>query len=132
MDARRGLFGAALTGVVVTAGFAVTPAAGAATTTETRSVYASDDAYTSSTRKAANFGAADKLVVGRSDGETRVSYVKFTTGTLPSGAVVTGAELKLPLDSKPVAARLTVYPVTGAWTEAKVTAATAPDRKSVV
>jgi len=126
MDGRRGLIGAALTGVVVTAGFAVTPAAGAAITTETRNVYASDDAYTSSTRKAVNFGAADKLVVGRSDGETRVSYVKFTTGALPTGAVVTGAELKLPLASKPVAAKLSLHPVTGSWTEAKVTGATAP------
>ena len=126
MGGRRGLIGAALTGVVVTAGFAVAPAAGAATTTETRNVYASDDAYTSSTRKAVNFGAADKLVVGRSAGETRLSYVKFTTGALPSGAVVTGAELKLPLESRPVAAKLSLHPVTGSWTEAKVTGATAP------
>ena len=63
MDARRGLLGAALTGVVVTAGLATVGAANAAapTATEVRSVYASDDTYTSSTRTKANFGTADKL-----------------------------------------------------------------------
>ena len=126
MGAKRALLGAAAATGLVTAGFAVAPAAGAATTTETRSVYAGDDSYTSSTRKTTNFGTADKLVVGRSSGETRVSYVKFKTGSLPAGATVTGAELKLPLESKPVAARLTLYPVATSWTETKVTAAAAP------
>src|SRR3954447_26244747 len=101
MDARRGLIGAALTGVVVTAGFAATGTANAATVTESRTVYSGDDAYTSSARKSVNFGSADKLVAGRTGTDTRVSYVKLDTGALPTGAGVTAAELKLPLESKP-------------------------------
>ena len=122
----RVLIGAALTGVVATAGFVVAGSAEAAGVTETRTVTATDDSYTSSTRRTTNFGNADKLVVGRTGTETRVSYVKFTTGALPAGAVVNGARLTLPLESRPVAAKLSLYPVTGAWAEGKVTAAAAP------
>jgi len=129
MDAKRGLAAAAVGGVIAAGGgFAVVGTANAAvaTTTGTVTAYASDDTYTSSARKGANFGSADKLVVGRSDGETRVSYVKFTTGALPPGATVTGAELRLPLESKPVTAILTAYPIGAVWSESKITAANAP------
>jgi beta-mannanase len=126
MHAKRGLIGAGLAGVVVATGLAGAGVANAATTTETKVVYAGDDAYVSSTRKTVNFGTADKLVVGKSAGETRVSYVKFATGTLPAGAKVTRAELKLPLDSKPVAATLSVYPVSASWSEKTIIAANAP------
>ncbi len=128
MDARRGPVGVALTtAVMVTAaGFAAAGSASAATVTESRSVYAGDDAYTSSARRTTNFGTADKLVVGRTGTETRVSYVKFTTGALPAGATVTRAELRFPVESTPVAARLSLHPVTGTWSEGRITAATAP------
>ncbi|MFG1610103.1 DNRLRE domain-containing protein [Actinoplanes sp. NPDC049265] len=126
MDARRGLIGVTLTGVVAAAGFAVTTSAEAATVTETKSVFAGDDAYTSSARRTTNFGGADKLVVGRTGGETRVSYVKFTVPALPGGAAFTAAELRLPLESKPVAAKLSLYPVAAGWSESKITAANAP------
>jgi len=129
MDAKRGLAAAAVGGVIAAGGgFAVVGTANAAvaTTTGTVTAYASDDTYTSSARKGANFGSADKLVVGRSDGETRVSYVKFTTGALPPGATVTGAELRLPLEGKPITAILTAYPIGAVWSESKITAANAP------
>src|SRR3954447_1054472 len=99
MDAKRVVGGAALAGAVVAAGLgsggAATASAAAATSTTV--VYAGDDTYTSSARTGANFGSADKLVVGRSEGETRVSYVKFGIGALPAGAGLTTALLKLPL-----------------------------------
>jgi beta-mannanase len=118
--------GVALTGVVVAgAGFALTGTANAATTTETTSTYSTDDAYTSSTRTSVNFGAADKLVVGREAGETRLSYVKFTP-KVTTGGTVTAAELRLPLESKPVAATLSVYSVASTWSEKTITAANAP------
>jgi beta-mannanase len=129
MAARRRLIGATVAGMIVAGGgFAVADTANAATATTTRTVsaYASDDTYTSSTRKTANFGSAGKLVVGTSAGETRVSYLKFTIGALPSGATVTGAELRLPLESKPIAGAMTLYPIGSSWTEAKITAANAP------
>ena len=113
----RGMIGVAMTGVVVaSAGFALAGTANAATTSETVTAYSSDDAYTSSTRKNVNFGQADKLVVGKEDGETRLSYVKFTP-KLAAGVTVTGAELRLPVESKPVAATLSVHSVAGNWSE---------------
>jgi beta-mannanase len=126
MAARR-LTALTVAGVLAASGgFAIAGSANAATTTGTSSTYASDDTYTSSTRRAVNFGSADKLVVGTADGETRVSYVKFTTGVLPAGTAVTGAEVSFPVDGKPVAATVSLYPIGTAWTEASVTAANAP------
>jgi hypothetical protein len=120
------MIGTALTAAMVTAGLAGAGSAGAATATEIKVVYASDDAFTSSTRETVNFGAADKLVVGGWDGETRLSYVKFATGALPAGATLTGVALKLPLESEPAEATLSLYPVSANWSEQTVTAATAP------
>ncbi|MFI7541278.1 DNRLRE domain-containing protein [Actinoplanes sp. NPDC049599] len=126
MTARRGMIGVALTGVVVAgAGTALTGTANAAATTEKTSTFSTDDAYTSSTRKTANFGSADKLVVGRTAGETRLSYVKFTP-KVAAGGTVTAAELRLPVESKPVAATLGVYSVASGWSEKTLTAANAP------
>ena len=126
MTAKRGMIGVALTGVVVAgAGVALTGTANAATTTETTSTYSTDDTYTSSTRRTANFGSADKLVVGKEDGETRLSYVKFAP-KVAAGATVVGAELRLPLESKPIAATLSVYSIASSWSERTVTAANAP------
>jgi beta-mannanase len=126
VTARRRTIGVALTGVVVAgAGVALTPTANAATTTETTTTYSTDDAYTSSTRRTANFGSADKLVVGKESGETRLSYVKFAP-KVATGATVTAAELRLPVESKPVAATLSVHSVASGWSEQKLTATNAP------
>ncbi|PRY28698.1 DUF7594 domain-containing protein, partial [Pseudosporangium ferrugineum] len=126
MTARRGKIGVAVTGVVaVSAGFALAGTANAATATTTVSVLSSDDTYTSSTRRSVNFGQADKLVVGKEGGETRVSYLKFAP-KLAAGVTVRRAELRLPVESKPVAATLTVYPVAATWSEKSITAANAP------
>ena len=108
MTARRGIIGVAVTGVMAAgAGFALAGTANAATTTETTSVYSTDDAYTSSVRRTTAFGGADKLVVGRDGSDTRLSYVKFAP-RVATGATVGGAELRLPLESKPIAATLTL------------------------
>jgi beta-mannanase len=121
------IIGVALLGVVVVvgAGFALTGTANAATGTETASSYSTDDAYTSSIRRSVNFGAADKLVVGRQAGDTRLSYVKFAP-KVPAGGVITAAELRLPVESKPAAATLSVHAVASNWSERTITAATAP------
>ncbi|MFI5932675.1 DNRLRE domain-containing protein [Actinoplanes sp. NPDC051494] len=126
MTARRGMIGAAVTGVVVAgASVALTGTANAAPTNETISVHSSDDAYTSSTRTGANFGQSDKLVVGKEAGETRLSYVKFAP-KVPAGGTVTGAELRLPVESKPAESTLTLYAVPSSWSEKTLTAANAP------
>jgi beta-mannanase len=111
---------------VVSGGLAITGTAQAATTPAIRTVFATDDAYVSSTRTGTNFGAAGKLVLGASAGETRTSLVRFQTGTFPAGATITGARLIVPFDGTPAAAQLTAYPVTGTWTEGTVTSATRP------
>jgi hypothetical protein len=121
---------------VVGGSLAPAAAANAATTstsTTAVSVYASDDAYTSSTRRTTNFAQADKLVVGRADGETRMSYVKFTVHAPPAGTTLAAVQLKLPLASKPPASTLTLKQVPStAWTEDTITAASAPGASTTV
>ena len=125
MTGRRTKIAIAATGVVATgAALALTGAANAATTT-TVSAWSTDDAYTSSTRTGTSFGAADKLVVGREGGETRLSYVKFAPKAA-AGGTITGAELRLPLESKPAAATLTLHKVAATWSEKTLTAKNAP------
>ncbi|GIM92352.1 CBM96 family carbohydrate-binding protein [Paractinoplanes toevensis] len=128
MKRKHAAVGAVAIGAV-SAGFLMGGQAGAATTATgpaIRTVFASDDAYVSSTRTAANFGEAEKLVVGASDGETRTTFLTFRTGGFPAGATVGNARLILPYDGKPAEARLSVYPVTGTWAENAITAATQP------
>jgi beta-mannanase len=127
MAVRRGMISVAVTGVAAMGASVALAgtAAQAAGTNETVSVFSTDDAYTSSTRKTVNFGTADKLVVGKEAGEARQSYVKFAP-QLASGATVTGAELRLPLDSKPDGSALTLYAVPTGWTQKSITAANAP------
>jgi hypothetical protein len=97
-------------------------AAGAATGPELK-VYASDDTYTSSGRKDATFGTEDKLVIGRLAKDLKVSYLKFA---VPAGTSVTGARLKLTTVGG-VTGKVTVNRVVNnAWTEKKITSATAP------
>jgi hypothetical protein len=128
MDATRRFVGATLTTVVVVAGLAIPASANAAgaITTGTRVVYASDDTYTSSTWKNTNYGFADRLAVGTSAGQTRVSYVKFGTGALPAGTTLAGVQLKLPIEGRPVAGTLRLYLITADWSEKAVTAMKAP------
>ena len=126
MGARRTAIGAATIGAAVTAGFLITGTADAATTPAVRTAFAGDDAYVSRSRATTNFGAAEKLVVGVADGETKTSFVRFTTGGFPAGAAISNARLILPFDGIPPLERITAYPVTGAWSENTITAANQP------
>ncbi|MFF5295647.1 CBM96 family carbohydrate-binding protein [Paractinoplanes globisporus] len=126
MEARKAAIGAAAIGAAVSAGFVISGTADAATTPAIRTVFAGDDAYVSNVRTKTNFGTADKLVAGVADGETKTSFVKFTTGSFPAGATVTNARLILPFDGTPPAARITAYPVTGAWSEGAITGGNQP------
>ncbi|WP_030441048.1 DUF7594 domain-containing protein [Actinoplanes subtropicus] len=126
MGARKAAIGAAAIGVAVSAGFLVADTADAANTPAIRTVFAGDDAYVSSMRAGTNFGAAEKLVVGFADGETKTSFVRFTTGGFPAGTAIANARLILPFDGKPTLDRITAYPVTAAWSENTITAANQP------
>ncbi|HEU5107971.1 MAG TPA: DNRLRE domain-containing protein [Micromonosporaceae bacterium] len=103
----------ALGGAAVLAG-----TASAATTTQTLAFGATDDAYTSSSRPTYNTGSSTKLVAGRLDGNSMVTYLKFKVGTLPAGTTVQKAELVLTRDEHrlPDTVRLNKVGGTG-WTE---------------
>ncbi len=113
-----------LAAVLTGAGTAIgAPAAAGAATGAELTVSAGDDTYTSSGRRSAVFGAEDKLVVGRLAGDVKISFLKFA---VPAGAPVTGARLKLTTIGD-VTGKVTVSRVLdNAWTEKKLTSATAP------
>src|SRR5690349_4212460 len=82
----------ALAAVVAGAGTAMVATAPASAAAPELKLAASDDAYVSSGRKGTTFGAEDKLAIGRLDGDTKISYLKFL---VPAGVRVTGARLQL-------------------------------------
>jgi hypothetical protein len=79
--------------VALAAALVLLPAPAAA---DTRAFAPSADALVSSARPSVNHGRRDQLIVGRSgpSGARRTSYVKFDV-SLPTGAAVTGARLRL-------------------------------------
>ncbi|MGK5681824.1 CBM96 family carbohydrate-binding protein [Actinoplanes sp. URMC 104] len=86
-------------------------------------IAAGDDAYVSSARPTAVFGAETKLVAGVAGNETKTSFLKFA---VPAGTRVAGARLNLTAQAS-TASTVTVRRVLAtAWTEGKLTAATAP------
>jgi beta-mannanase len=86
-------------------------------------ISASDDGYTSSGRRTAAFGAEDKLAIGRLGTDVKTSFLKFT---VPAGGRVTAAHLVLTTVGTP-GGPITVRRVAAtSWTEAKLTAGTAP------
>jgi hypothetical protein len=110
----------------------VATAASAAGSEQVR-IFASDDAYTSSARRTTAFGAADKLVVGRSGAETRVAFVKFTVPEPRAGARLTGAELRLPTEGRTAGGVLKLARVADTrWSQTTLTAANAPALGAVV
>jgi hypothetical protein len=131
---RRSLVGALVTGTVASTAFVLTGgSASAAPTTQQQSVFASDDAYVSSTRTATNFGAADKLVVGRTGNETRVSYLKFVVPPLAAGSTLGAVQLRLPTGSRPAASTLSLLRIPSvSWTEKTISGAHAPPVGGVI
>jgi hypothetical protein len=97
------------------------PASAAA---ETRSFRAKADALVASARPSVNFGRHRRLIVGRSRGTRRTSYVKFDI-SLPAGAVVTGARLRL-YATRPHRARTSLSRTGGDWSETGLTWRTRP------
>jgi hypothetical protein len=120
--------------LAVTGPVAITANAFAATTaTSSLTIRPTDDAYTSSSRVKLNTGASDRLVAGRLNGDSMVTYLKFKVGTLATGTAVTGAKVTLTRDEHrlPGAVRLAAVSSTG-WSEATLAKANAPAVGSVV
>jgi hypothetical protein len=119
---------AALAGAV-----AVGTTANAATATETKQYGATDDAYTSSARPTYNTGSSAKLVTGRLDGNSTVTYLKFAVGALPVGASVQRAEVTLTRDEHRLPGTVRIARVASTrWSEKTLTNANRPALGSVV
>jgi beta-mannanase len=101
--------------------------ASAATTTQTLTYGAADDAYTSSSRPTYNTGSAARLVGGRLDGNNMVTYLKFKVDRVPAGGTVTRAVVTLTRDEHrlPSRVRLSRVASTG-WSEKTLTNANRP------
>jgi beta-mannanase len=117
---------AALAVSMVGAGTALAGSPAVAAPSQGLRVVAGDDTYTSSGRRDLNLGQADKLVVGRLGGDTKVSYLKFAVGAPAAGTALTGAELRL-LTVGAIAGKLSLYRVSDlTWSERTLTSGTAP------
>jgi hypothetical protein len=78
----------------------------------------SQDAFTNSADPTTNYGANVLLEV---DGASEISYIAFNLASIPSGASVSQATLKLFVNGVTQAGSFNVDYVTGAWTESAVT-----------
>jgi beta-mannanase len=121
----------AATGLALAGSLMWTGGAAFAADTEVR-IAASDDAYTSTARPKLPTGAADKLAAGRVDGDTKVTYVKFTVAKPAAGTTFTGAQLRLTTDGHAVPGTLSLARTGTTWSEATLTAANAPRPGTVV
>jgi hypothetical protein len=81
------------------------------------------DAYTNGADPTTNYGAATLLDV---DGATEIAYIRFPLSSIPSGATVSSATLKLYVNSVTTAGSFNVDYVSGSWTESKITYDVAP------
>jgi hypothetical protein len=87
------------------------------------------DAYTNSSDPATNYGSKTLLDV---DGATQITYIQFNLLSIPTGASVSQATLKLYVNAVTTAGSFEVYAVNGAWTESKITYDLAPALGSVI
>jgi hypothetical protein len=83
----------------------------------------SADAYTNTATPTTNFGAATLLDVA---GTTQKTYIQFNLSSIPAGAIVSQATLKLYVNAVLTAGSFNVYAVNGAWSEGAITSSLAP------
>jgi hypothetical protein len=83
----------------------------------------SADTYTNSTSPTTNYGSKTLLDV---DGATQVTYVQFNLTSIPAGAIISQATLKLYVNSVTTAGSFNVDYVNGTWAENTITANLAP------
>jgi hypothetical protein len=81
------------------------------------------DSYTNSADASTNYGAGILLEV---DGASVISYIQFPLTSIPSGAKVSEATLKLYVNTVTTAGTFNVDYVNGAWLESSITYDTAP------
>jgi hypothetical protein len=81
------------------------------------------DSYTNTADTTTNYGAATLLYV---DGAKEIMYIQFPLSSIPSGASVRQATLKLYVETVTTAGGFNVDYVNGAWTESTIDTSNAP------
>jgi hypothetical protein len=81
------------------------------------------DAYTNSTTPTTNYGAKTLLDV---DAASQISYIQFDLASIPAGASVSQATLKLYVNSVTTAGGFNVDYVAGSWSEGTIDYSNAP------
>jgi hypothetical protein len=89
----------------------------------------SGDSYTNSAGPTGNYGANALLNV---DGASETSYIQFNLASIPSGAAVSEATLKLYVNAVTTAGSFNVDYVSGSWTESTITHDLAPALGSTI
>ena len=87
------------------------------------------DTYTSSTDPTTNYGAQKTLNV---DAAKEITYIQFNLASIPNGASISQATLKLYVNTVPTAGSFEVYAVNGTWAESTLTYSLAPALGSVI
>jgi len=82
-----------------------------------------DDSYTNTGAATTNFGAAALLDV---DAASQIAYIRFNLASIPAGARVSQATLKLYVNSITTVGTFNVDYVNGAWNENTIDASNAP------
>ena len=89
----------------------------------------SADAYTNTATPTTNYGSKPALDV---DGAAQISYIRFNLASIPAGASVSQATLKLYVNSVVTVGSFNVDYINGIWTENAITANLAPALGSTI
>jgi hypothetical protein len=87
------------------------------------------DTYTNSGDPTTNYGAQKTLDV---DAAKEITYIQFNLASVPTGASISQATLKLYVNTVTTAGAFELYAVNGAWTESALTYSLAPALGSVI
>jgi len=87
------------------------------------------DTYTNSADPTTNYGAQKTLDV---DAAKEITYIQFNLASVPTGASISQATLKLYVNTVTTAGAFELYAVNGAWTESALTYSIAPALGSVI
>lgn len=87
------------------------------------------DAYTNSAAPTTKYGAATLLDV---DGATQKTYIHFDLSSIPTGASISQATLKLYVNAVTTAGSFEVYSVGAAWSESTIDYTNEPALGSVI
>ena len=89
----------------------------------------SGDSYTNTATPTTNYGSKPLLDV---DATSQVTYIRFDLSSIPSGASVNQATLKLYVNSVTTAGSFNVNYVIGSWSEGTITSSNAPAQGNTI